>query len=244
MPFRTGRHRQPGRASHALHQRGRRTQPRVPARALTTHRALHGARPARLVRPGGRRSRVHRSGHHVRRAAGPQHPSTSTTTCSNVRLVASGAEAVWVGWGFVAEHAEFADLCDKLGVVFIGPSGDAMRRVGDKIGAKRLAEEAGVPVVPWSGGPVDRPRRSRRRRRPCRLPAVRQGDRGWRRPRHPPGREARPSSAAAFEAARTRGSARVRRPDGVPRTADHRRSPRRGPGDRRSPRQRVGGRTS
>ncbi len=61
---------------------------------------------------------------------------------------------MWVGWGFVAEHAEFADLCDKLGVVFIGPSGDAMRRVGDKIGAKRLAEEAGVPVVPWSGGPV------------------------------------------------------------------------------------------
>ena len=70
-------------------------------------------------------------------------------------LVAARAEAVWVGWGFVAEHAQFADLCDKLGVVFIGPSGDAMRRVGDKIGSKRLAEEAGLPVVPWSGGPVD-----------------------------------------------------------------------------------------
>jgi acetyl/propionyl-CoA carboxylase alpha subunit len=70
-------------------------------------------------------------------------------------LVAARAEAAWVGWGFVAEHAQFADLCDKLGVVFIGPSGDAMRRVGDKIGSKRLAEEAGLPVVPWSGGPVD-----------------------------------------------------------------------------------------
>jgi acetyl/propionyl-CoA carboxylase alpha subunit/acetyl-CoA carboxylase carboxyltransferase component len=69
-------------------------------------------------------------------------------------LVATGADAAWVGWGFVAEHAEFADLCDKLGVVFIGPSGDAMRRVGDKIRSKRLAEAAGVPVVPWSGGPV------------------------------------------------------------------------------------------
>jgi acetyl/propionyl-CoA carboxylase alpha subunit/acetyl-CoA carboxylase carboxyltransferase component len=69
-------------------------------------------------------------------------------------LVAAGADAAWAGWGFVAEHAEFADLCDKLGVVFIGPSGDAMRRVGDKIRSKRLAEEAGVPVVPWSGGPV------------------------------------------------------------------------------------------
>jgi len=69
-------------------------------------------------------------------------------------LVAAGADAAWAGWGFVAEHAAFADLCDKLGVVFIGPSGDAMRLVGDKIRSKRLAEEAGVPVVPWSGGPV------------------------------------------------------------------------------------------
>src|ERR1039458_5695328 len=42
------------------------------------------------------------------------------------------AEAVWVGWGFVAEHAAFADLCRQLGVVFIGPDGDVMRRVGDK----------------------------------------------------------------------------------------------------------------
>jgi acetyl/propionyl-CoA carboxylase alpha subunit/acetyl-CoA carboxylase carboxyltransferase component len=69
-------------------------------------------------------------------------------------LVSSGAEAVWLGWGFVAEHAEFADLCQKLDIVFIGPSGDVMRRVGDKIGSKRLAEAAGVPIMPWSGGPV------------------------------------------------------------------------------------------
>ncbi|MGW5718694.1 ATP-binding protein [Amycolatopsis sp. NPDC003865] len=70
-------------------------------------------------------------------------------------LVEARAEAAWVGWGFVAEHAEFADLCEKLGIVFIGPSPEAMRLAGDKIRAKRLAERAGVPVVPWSGGPVD-----------------------------------------------------------------------------------------
>jgi acetyl/propionyl-CoA carboxylase alpha subunit len=69
-------------------------------------------------------------------------------------LVASRAEAVWVGWGFVAEHAEFADLCRQLGVVFIGPDSDVMRRVGDKIASKRLAEAIHVPVAPWSGGPV------------------------------------------------------------------------------------------
>ncbi|MGW4065130.1 ATP-binding protein [Amycolatopsis sp. NPDC004747] len=70
-------------------------------------------------------------------------------------LVEARAEAAWVGWGFVAEHAEFAELCEKLGIVFIGPSPEAMRLAGDKIHAKQLAERAGVPVVPWSGGPVD-----------------------------------------------------------------------------------------
>ena len=69
-------------------------------------------------------------------------------------LVATRAEAVWVGWGFVAEHAEFADLCERLGVVFIGPDGDMMRKLGDKIASKRTAEAAEVPVAPWSGGPV------------------------------------------------------------------------------------------
>jgi acetyl/propionyl-CoA carboxylase alpha subunit/acetyl-CoA carboxylase carboxyltransferase component len=70
-------------------------------------------------------------------------------------LVATHAEAAWVGWGFVAEHAAFADLCRDLGLVFIGPDGDVMRRIGDKIASKRLAEAAQVPVVPWSGGPVE-----------------------------------------------------------------------------------------
>ncbi|MEN0071927.1 MAG: biotin carboxylase N-terminal domain-containing protein, partial [Propionicimonas sp.] len=65
------------------------------------------------------------------------------------------ADAVWVGWGFVAEDAGFADLVESLGIAFIGPSGDAMRRLGDKIGSKLIAEQLGVPVAPWSRGPVD-----------------------------------------------------------------------------------------
>ncbi|HUI78132.1 MAG TPA: carboxyl transferase domain-containing protein [Bryobacteraceae bacterium] len=65
------------------------------------------------------------------------------------------AEAVWVGWGFVAEHAEFADLCRDLGIVFIGPDGAVMRRLGDKITSKQLAEAAHIPVAPWSGGAVE-----------------------------------------------------------------------------------------
>jgi acetyl/propionyl-CoA carboxylase alpha subunit/acetyl-CoA carboxylase carboxyltransferase component len=70
-------------------------------------------------------------------------------------LALARADAVWVGWGFVAEHAAFADLCRELGIVFIGPDGDVMRRLGDKISSKRLAEGAQVAVAPWSGGPVE-----------------------------------------------------------------------------------------
>ena len=70
-------------------------------------------------------------------------------------LAMARADAVWVGWGFVAEHAAFADLCRELGCVFIGPDGDVMRRVGDKIAAKRIAEQVQIPVTPWSNGPVE-----------------------------------------------------------------------------------------
>ncbi len=77
-------------------------------------------------------------------------------------IVESRAEAVWVGWGFVSEHADFADLCRKLGVVFLGPSPEVMRELGDKIGSKRVAEEVGVPVAPWSGGPVETADEARR----------------------------------------------------------------------------------
>ncbi len=70
-------------------------------------------------------------------------------------LRASGADAAWVGWGFVAEDADFAEMCARNGVVFIGPPPEVMRRVGDKIGAKLLAEELGLPVAAWSHGPVE-----------------------------------------------------------------------------------------
>ena len=70
-------------------------------------------------------------------------------------LVQTGSDAAWVGWGFVAEDPNFADMCERIGVTFIGPSAAAMRRLGDKIGSKLLAEEVGVPVAPWSRGAVN-----------------------------------------------------------------------------------------
>src|SRR4051794_33946608 len=69
-------------------------------------------------------------------------------------LVETGADAAWVGWGFVAEDPAFAELCDRIGVSFVGPSAEAMRKLGDKIGSKLIAEEVGVPVAPWSRGEV------------------------------------------------------------------------------------------
>src|SRR6266568_720618 len=69
-------------------------------------------------------------------------------------LRACRADAVWPGWGFVSEKAEFAELCDRLGITFIGPSAAVMRKLGDKIESKLLAERTGVPLAPWSGGPV------------------------------------------------------------------------------------------
>jgi len=69
-------------------------------------------------------------------------------------LRSSGADSVWPGWGFVAENPDFVRLCERIGVRFIGPSAEAMDKLGDKIAAKRVAESAEVPVVPWSHGPV------------------------------------------------------------------------------------------
>ncbi|WP_027345897.1 ATP-binding protein [Hamadaea tsunoensis] len=70
-------------------------------------------------------------------------------------LIETRADAAWVGWGFVAEDPAFAELCEKIGVTFIGPSPEAMRKLGDKIGSKLIAEEVGVPVAPWSRGAVE-----------------------------------------------------------------------------------------
>jgi acetyl/propionyl-CoA carboxylase alpha subunit/acetyl-CoA carboxylase carboxyltransferase component len=69
-------------------------------------------------------------------------------------LARARADAVWVGWGFVAESAEFAARCEQAGITFVGPPSDVIRLLGDKVRAKRLAEQTGVPVVPWSGGAV------------------------------------------------------------------------------------------
>jgi acetyl/propionyl-CoA carboxylase alpha subunit/acetyl-CoA carboxylase carboxyltransferase component len=70
-------------------------------------------------------------------------------------LVRADIDAVWVGWGFVSERASFAQRCEEAGITFVGPDSTTIRLLGDKVMAKRMAEKADVPVVPWSGGTVD-----------------------------------------------------------------------------------------
>jgi acetyl-CoA carboxylase biotin carboxylase subunit len=59
-----------------------------------------------------------------------------------------GAEAIHPGYGFLSENAEFAAACEALGIVFIGPSSDSIRRMGSKTAARRAAIAVGAPVVP------------------------------------------------------------------------------------------------
>jgi len=64
------------------------------------------------------------------------------------------ADAIHPGYGFLSENAEFAELCEQEGITFIGPAGRVIRQMGDKIEAKRIAREAGVPTVPGSIGAI------------------------------------------------------------------------------------------
>jgi acetyl/propionyl-CoA carboxylase alpha subunit/acetyl-CoA carboxylase carboxyltransferase component len=81
--------------------------------------------------------------------------STYTDTSQLMAALSEArADAVWPGWGFAAESAEFAAACERAGITFIGPPSDIISLMGDKVRAKRLAESAGVPDVPWSGGAV------------------------------------------------------------------------------------------
>lgn len=65
--------------------------------------------------------------------------------------IASKAQAIHPGYGFLAENASFAKLCKKYCIAFVGPSGELIDRMGDKDAARRLMKASGVPIIPGSG---------------------------------------------------------------------------------------------
>ncbi len=69
-------------------------------------------------------------------------------------LKIADCQSVWVGWGFVSEDADFVKLMEDSYINFMGPSSESMALLGDKIAAKELADQAEVPILPWSRGSV------------------------------------------------------------------------------------------
>ncbi len=85
---------------------------------------------------------------------GPPSSTESYLKMANIMAAVeiTNADAVHPGYGFLAENAEFAEICTEYGVKFIGPTPEMIRKMGDKITAKDTMIKAGVPVVPGSEG--------------------------------------------------------------------------------------------
>jgi acetyl-CoA carboxylase biotin carboxylase subunit len=107
-------------------------------------------------------SEADRDSLHVRLAdeaycIGPTLSKDSYLNLTNIMSVATltEADAIHPGYGFLAENADFAEICERCGITFIGPSPDAIRRMGDKSVAKQTMQAADVPVIPGSDGLVE-----------------------------------------------------------------------------------------
>ncbi|GAC43032.1 acetyl-CoA carboxylase biotin carboxylase subunit [Paenibacillus popilliae] len=107
-------------------------------------------------------SEADREALHVRLAdeaycIGPTASKASYLNFANLMSVATLTEcdAVHPGYGFLAENADFAEICESCGITFIGPSADAIERMGDKSVAKQTMKDAGVPVIPGPDGLVE-----------------------------------------------------------------------------------------
>lgn len=86
-------------------------------------------------------------------------PSPASESYLNISALIAAAhegvvDAIHPGYGFLSENAEFVRVCERAGLVFVGPSSGAVARMGSKIEARRIAEEAGVPTVPGFDGAI------------------------------------------------------------------------------------------
>lgn len=84
-------------------------------------------------------------------------PKNSYLNIENIisAAVLTGCDALHPGFGFLSENAKFAEICEKCGITFIGPTGEMIRLMGDKAKAREMMIAAGVPVVPGSEGKIE-----------------------------------------------------------------------------------------
>ena len=109
-------------------------------------------------------SDIDRTALHVRAAdqavrIGPAPSSESYLLIDKIidAALRTGAEAIHPGYGFLSENADFAEAVEQAGLVLIGPPASAMRMMGSKTSARRVAQSAGAPVVPGTMSPADSP---------------------------------------------------------------------------------------
>lgn len=89
---------------------------------------------------------------------GPAQPSESYLNIPRIISAAeiTGSDAIHPGYGFLAESAHFADICESCHIDWIGPNPEVMEKMGDKAVARKLMAEAGLPIIPGSDGVVER----------------------------------------------------------------------------------------
>lgn len=87
---------------------------------------------------------------------GPPPASESYLNIPNIMATAEllGVDAIHPGYGFLAENAHFAEICQDVKITFIGPSPEAIRKMGNKAEARQTMQRAGIPVIPGSDGPL------------------------------------------------------------------------------------------
>ena len=202
-----------------------------PHRQPRRDRAAHPARLPRARREDRRRplgGRLARAARALRRRGGVHRPAPSAKSYLNIPAIISAAEitaadAIHPGYGFLSENAEFARLCEKCDVTFIGPTPEAMRAWGDKVTARTNAARFGIPLLAGSGVLEGRRRRRRARRTRIGFPVilkasgggggrgmriVRERARDARRPSRAPSTRPRPASRTPTSTSRSSSSGR------------------------------------
>ena len=150
----------------------------------------------------------------------------------------TGADAIHPGYGFLAENAEFAEICAASNITFIGPTPEQIRTMGDKAAARATMIANGVPVVPGTPGPVDDVEDALAYAAKIGFPVIIKAAAGG------GGKGMRVASdadefARSFQMARVRGALRVRQRRRVRREVPRAPAPRRVPDPRRHARQRA-----